>query len=345
MKGDMKKSRSHRLLWNLLYQAVNLCLTVSAGVLAGYGRLSLAVGTGAVLLGGNIFYLMYQFRLRRQYETVFDRVEALAGGDVGKKLDTGQMYTEVKTIALTVNALDESLEKAVRERTRDERRKTEMIANVSHDLRTPLTSIVNYVELIKREHIENPRVQEYLRVLTDKVQLLVTLTEELIDASRASSGNMKINWERIDMVQIVRQVYGEFQEQMEEKGLTAVIRLVDPPAVILADGQILWRVLDNLFGNLLKYAKTGTRVSIELQETAHSLIYTMKNVSANPIVFTSEELMERFTRGDLSRSTPGSGLGLSIAKSMTEQLHGKFIVISDEEMFRVRLVFPRAEEN
>lgn len=341
-RNDRWKS-GQRGLWILLYQLMVIALALGIAWMWPKNRI-IALFLFVWLLLANVSFLVYSTRQKQQQTQVFDRVATLAAGDVGRKLDVENMQGEVRRIALTVNALDDSLEKAVRERTRDERMKTDLIANVSHDLRTPLTSIINYVDLIKRENIDNPRVQEYLNILTEKTDRLASLMEALMEASRVSSGNLKIDWERIDMVEMVRQAYGEFQEQMEGKGLIAQLQLVDPPALIMADGKILWRVLDNLFTNLLKYAMPNTQVAIYLQETAHNLVFTMKNVSENPICFTSEELVERFTRGDVSRSTPGSGLGLSIAKSMTEQLKGRFEVISDEEMFRVRLIFPKAEE-
>ncbi len=308
----------------------------------GWGWAGILLVAVVVLL--NAWYITRTSQKSNQVKWVFERIASLAAGDVGRPLDTEKLYGEVRRMAETVNLLDHSLEHAVNERTQSERMKTELIANVSHDLRTPLTSIINYVDLMKREKIDNPRVQEYLEVVEGKAQRMKTLAESLMEASRASSGNLKITWERIDMVQMLMQVYGEFQEQMEEKELFPVLRLVDPPAYIQADGKILWRVLDNLYTNVCKYAKPGTQVLIELQETTQSLVYTMKNVSAVPLRYSSEELMERFIRGEGSRTTEGSGLGLSIARSMTEQLHGRFELYSDEEMFRVRLIFPLAEK-
>ena len=337
-------SSGRQVLFLLVFSLVSCILAFLAGALIVDGR----ERSGLILLV--LLFLLNAWRItsvakgRRQVYAVFERIAALAGGDVGHKLEAETFRGESRRMAEIVNALDHSLELAVHERTRSERLKTELIANVSHDLRTPLTSIINYVDLIKREKIDNPRVQEYVEILEEKSSRMKSMAEALMEASRASSGNLKISWERIDMVQMIRQVYGEFQEQLEEKQLYAVLRLVEPPAVILADGKILWRVLDNLYTNVCKYAMPGTRVLIELQETAHSLVYTMKNVSAVPLRYTAEELQERFIRGEDSRTTEGSGLGLSIARSMTERLHGKFELYSDEEMFRIRLIFPLADQ-
>ncbi|MCD8053203.1 MAG: HAMP domain-containing histidine kinase [Lachnospiraceae bacterium] len=342
-RGGRWRSRS-RVAALLSFQMMDLLVTAAA-VLELYRRVWLP---GSVLLAAALLLNVWNIRRicerESQYKRIFERVESLSRGNVGRKLDTEGMTGELAQIAGAVNALDDSLENAVRERTASERMKTDLIANVSHDLRTPLTSIISYVDLLKRENLPDPRVQEYLRILEEKAARLRTLTEALMEANRVSSGNLDIQWVRIDLVQMVNQVLGEFQERLEEAGLTPVVHLVPPPAAIRADGKLLWRVFDNLFTNVCKYAKPGTHVYIDLQETAHSLIYTMKNVSASSLELPAEDLMERFTRGDASRSSEGSGLGLSIARSITEQLHGRFELFTDGASFRVRLVFFRAEE-
>ena len=342
--NDKTKSgvRVVMLFW---YQVSNILFVSGAAAAFIFRRYTAAVILVLILLIINFRYLIWTAKRGRQNKQILEQVSRMAEGHLGTKIDTSEMDGDVRRMAEMVNTLDDSLDLAVRERTRSERMRTEMIANVSHDLRTPLTSIINYVDLIRRENVPNPRVNEYLNVLEEKSMRLKSMAEALMEASRAVSGNLKLDIVEIDMVQMIHQVYGEFQDQMEERQLTPVLSLVDPPAMIRADGKILWRVLDNLFTNVLKYAKPGTQVLIELAETAHSLIFTMKNVSRTNLSLTADELTERFVRGDDSRSTEGSGLGLSIAKSMTEHLGGRLDVFPDEELFRVRLVFPLAAPN
>ena len=341
-RNDRLKSGLSGML-TVTFLLVDGGLAFSAGAAAVQHRPWQAAVLASACLFCNALFLVTVSVRAKQLNRIFERIVAMTDGNVGTSLDSAGMHGDILQMAKTVNELDRSLENAVRERTSSERMKADLIANVSHDLRTPLTSIISYVDLLKRERIPNPRAQEYLSVLEDKSMRLKKMAETLMEATRASSGNMKITWEEIDMVQMIRQVYGEFQEKMEERGLIPLIRLIDPPALIRADGEILWRVLDNLYTNVCKYGRPGTQVLIELQETAHSLVYTMKNVSDAPLRYSSEELMERFTRGEDSRTTEGNGLGLSIARSMTEQLNGRFELYSDEEIFRVRLVFPLAK--
>ena len=342
--NDKMKSgvRVVMLFW---YQLANILFVSGAAAAFIWHRYIIMHVMLIILIAINIRYLIWTAERGRQHKEIFEQVNRMARGNLGTKIDSSGMSGDMKRMAEMINTLDDSLDLAVRERTRSERMRTDMIANVSHDLRTPLTSIISYVDLIRRENVPNPKVNEYLNVLEEKSMRLKSMAEALMEASRAVSGNLKLDMVEIDMVQMIHQVYGEFQDQMEERALTPVLSLVDPPALIRADGKILFRVLDNLFTNVIKYAKPGTQVLIELAETSHSLIFTMKNVSRTNLSLTADELTERFVRGDDSRSTEGSGLGLSIAKSMTERLGGRLDIFPDEELFRVRLVFPLAAPN
>ena len=179
-------------------------------------------------------------------------------------------------------------------------------------------SIINYVDLLKRENLTDPQVQEYLRILDEKSQRLKVLTEDVVEASKASTGNIKFEMNDIDFVEMVQQVIGEFEEKFQEKNLTMMVHFTDEPSIIYADGQKMWRVLENVFGNVVKYAMEGTRVYAEISNSNKKVVFSLKNISAQPLNFSADELTERFIRGDVARNTEGSGLGLSIAKSLTE---------------------------
>ncbi len=303
--------------------------------------------TGFVCLGGflilNGMILFQILRKASQRERINQVVRQMSEGELDRKIDTEGMNGSEKVLSEHINAIGEGLSRAVAEQTKSERMRTELIANVSHDLRTPLTSIINYVDLLKRENLPGGRVQGYLKVLEQKSQRLRNLTEDLVDASKASSGMVTVNWETIDFAQMINQMNGEFQERFDAAGLKPVTTMDNLPVPIRTDGRLLFRVLENLYNNVCKYAMNGTRVYIDLRETSHKAIFTMKNISADPLNIAPEELTERFIRGDVSRSTEGSGLGLSIAKSMTEQLQGTFEIYLEGDLFRVRLVFSLAE--
>ena len=224
-----------------------------------------------------------------------------------------------------------------------ERLKADLITNVSHDLKTPLTSIISYVDLLKRENIENERVQSYISVLEQKASRLKNLTEDLVEASKASSGNVSLELHPIDYSEIILQTLGEFQEKLEKRSLTMIPEIPNESILILADGRQLFRVLENLFNNCAKYALLGSRVYITLKKREKDAIFTMKNISDAPLNISPEELTERFVRGDVSRSTEGSGLGLSIAKSLTKLMSGKMKIEIDGDLYKVSLIFPLVE--
>lgn len=345
----------YRLLWGL---AAYFCANILGGLFLGrafqecfvYSAASLGwriiffLSLLGVVLSNGIF-LVYLIRHIRSGERITEALTRIAGGDVEAELPEEGFHGQELVQVQAINAIGEGLAKAVAEQTRSERMKTDLIANVSHDLRTPLTSIINYVDLIRREHPENPKIQNYLDVLEKKSLRLKHLTEDLLDASKVSSGNMPVNWMRIDLVQMVSQMEGEFQEKLDAAGLTPVTRSVDPPLYIQADGRLLFRVLENLFNNVCKYSMPGTRVYIDIKETSHKAVFTMKNISAAPLNISAEELTERFVRGDSSRTTEGTGLGLSIAQSITELLRGQFEIYLEGDLFRVRLIFPLDESD
>ena len=303
---------------------------------------------GVICFGGfillNLVFFIQAIRKAFHREKIAGVVKKISEGKLEAKIDTNGMNGSERVLSESVNEIGEGLSRALVEQTKSERMRTDLIANVSHDLRTPLTSIINYVDLLKREHLPGERVQGYLNVLEQKAQRLRNLTEDLVEASKASSGNVSVNWETINFVQMINQMNGEFQERFDASGLKEITTMENVPVLIRTDGRLLFRVLENLYNNVCKYAMPGTRVYIDLKETSHKAIFTMKNISADPLNIAPEELTERFIRGDVSRTTEGSGLGLSIAKSITELLKGTFEIYLEGDLFRARLVFSLAEE-
>ena len=233
---------------------------------------------------------------------------------------------------------------AVTEQVKAERLKTDLITNVSHDLKTPLTSIISYVDLLKRENIESPRVQEYIAVLEQKSARLKNLTEDLVEASKASSGNISLELIPIHYTEILQQSLGEFEDKLAARSLQVLTTFPQEDILILADGRQLFRVLENLLNNCCKYALQGSRVYVDLQKDEEEATFTMKNISEAPLNVSPEELTERFVRGDVSRSTEGSGLGLSIAKSLTKLMNGKMKIEIDGDLYKVSLSFPLVKE-
>ena len=217
---------------------------------------------------------------------------------------------------------------------------SDLITNVSHDIKTPLTSIINYVDLLKRENIENEKAKDYIRVLDEKSQRLKQLTEDLVEASKISSGNIKLEFMNLNLVEMIQQTSGEFEEKFKAGDLEEVMNLPNEEIVIRADGRRLWRVLSNIYNNAAKYAMQGTRVYADLEKKDGMACFSLKNISARPLNIPASELTERFIRGDVSRSTEGSGLGLSIAQSLTEMQGGTFELYLDGDLFKVTIKFP-----
>lgn len=247
----------------------------------------------------------------------------IAEGDMDYQIDTEHMLPALKEHAADLNRINEGVSKAVNEKMKSERFKTELITNVSHDIKTPLTSIINYVDLLEKEEIPNENAKEYLEVLERQSARLKKLIEDLIEASKASSGSLSVNLEKLEAGVFLVQTVGEFKEKTEKNKLDLQIKKPGEPIYIMADGRHFWRVIDNLMNNICKYAQPETRVYINLEQTGEKVQITFRNTSRYPLNISSEELMERFVRGDSSRNTEGNGLGLSIAGSLMELMHGK----------------------
>lgn len=291
-----------------------------------------------VLFNGGAFWLAC--RWIEQWRRIRAGTGRVLGGDTTVQIDTAKMYPDLKQHAEQLNDLGASINRAVDERLKSEHFKAELITNVSHDLKTPLTSIINYVDLLKKTDITDPKALEYLEVLDRKSQRLKKLTEDLVEASKASTGNVTVNPTRMDLVEFTQQAAAEYQDRLTQQRLTLVTKMADHPVYISADGRHMWRILDNLLGNCVKYAMEGTRVYLDVVEWDGKGCISVKNISREALNVSPEELTERFVRGDESRSTEGSGLGLSIARSLTEVQGGTFRIATDGDLFKAMVYFP-----
>ena len=266
-------------------------------------------------------------------------IRKISNGDLEYHLDSRYVPYALKGLVENVNSIGRGMSKAVDEKMRSERFKTELITNVSHDIKTPLTSIINYVDLIKKEGSENEKIAEYISVLDRQSGRLKKLIEDLVEASKVSTGNITVNYEKCDLGVLLTQTVGEYEEKLAECGLEMVFDNCGEPVNILADGRHLWRIFDNLMSNICKYSQTGTRVYLSLVKYGNKAVMTFRNISKSRLNISGDELMERFVRGDSSRNTEGSGLGLSIAKNLVELQNGKMVLTVDGDLFKVLLTF------
>ena len=266
--------------------------------------------------------------------------QAIAEGDLSYQIDTRRLLPVFRRHAENLNCIGEGMNRAVEERTRSERMKTELITNVSHDIKTPLTSIINYADLIGRESCDNETITEYAGVLHRQSERLKRLIDDLVEASKASTGNLEINLVPCEVGVLLTQTAGEYEQRMRECGLQLVTRQPDKPLKIMADGRRLWRVFDNLMNNVCKYAQEGTRVYLTLEKLNGQAVISVKNTSREELNLSPDELMERFVRGDSARKSEGNGLGLSIARSLTELQRGRMELSVDGDLFKVVLKFP-----
>ena len=276
------------------------------------------------------------------FGVLMESTRKMGQGDLETKVDDKLMVGSFRDFAEDLNNLGDVAMVAAQKQLKSERMKTELITNVSHDIKTPLTSIINYVDLLQKPHTEEEG-GVYLEVLDRQSQRLKKLVDDLMDMSKASTGNMTVEITRLDAVESVNQALGEFADKLERAQLYPVFRHNEASAPIMADGRLVWRVLSNLLGNTVKYAMPGTRIYLDLSQVSGKVILSLKNISREELNIDAEELMERFVRGDVSRNTEGSGLGLNIAKSLMELQKGTLQLLVDGDLFKVTLIFPAAE--
>ncbi len=336
LKSDNTKKIS---LYFILYTLVNICIYVAL-LMIYFAEKTLTDRFIMILLFLFLIifnFVVYHFIYKKSME--FDRLEyavkSMAIGDINYKLEETDFSGKEIITAKSLNSIGQGLEKAISNQVKSERLKADLITNVSHDLKTPLTSIINYVDLIKREEIQNKKVAEYVDVLERKSRHLKNLTEDLLEASKLSSGNVSVEMNNIDIVEMIMQMNGEFEEKYAQNNLTLVPDLPKEAVMVNADVRHLWRILDNIYTNACKYAKRDTRVYVSIKSEEDMAVFIMKNISEYPLNINSDELTERFVRGDISRSTEGSGLGLSIAKSLADLQKAVFDIQIDGDLFKI----------
>lgn len=352
-----KNSIAYRILKWLVQKYKNVKNIISSNKNLG-GKIALyfiGIVTVSILIGlifkefgillDIVFWIWCYYKIMKEvdkFKQIHDATEKIYKGDTSVKLDES-LYTGVlKELAMYINDIAGGFSNAIQESLKSERLKTELITNVSHDIKTPLTSIINYVDLLKQENIQNEKAKEYIEVLDNKSQRLKKLIEDLVEASKASSGNIKINKEVLNVKELLNQVTGEFEDKFNSRGLNIISKLPEETVYIKADSRYLYRVLENTYSNVAKYAEENTRVYIDcILEEENTVAIYVKNISKDELNISADELMQRFVRGDKSRNTEGSGLGLSIAKSLTELQDGTFNIYLDGDLFKVAIKFKR----
>lgn len=333
-KVYMARTTSGRMI--VAFVGLVLMNYLLAALFGGFGLILLFLADGVVLL--------YMIRENAGRQVIYDGLARLASGQLDYKIDEKDLTGDNRQMAAAVNRVGEGLQNAVKETLKSERLKADLITNVSHDIKTPLTSIINYVDLLKREDIQDPKIRGYIEVLDNKSKRLKQLTEDLVETSKVSSGNVVLDMKPIRFGELIRQTNGEFEEKFAARGLQMVCKMDEEPLVIMADGRRMWRVVENLYNNIAKYAMPNTRVYVEARRVGCRVVLEIKNISENSLNIKAEELTERFIRGDVSRSTEGSGLGLSIAKNLVGLQGGTFDIYLDGDLFKVVITFEAVDK-
>ena len=298
-------------------------------------------GFPGIILSIILYAVVYGLISKRlkSYVKIEKAINDLYQGNTDIELEENEFVKEMKNMASQINDIAGGLSNAIDEKLKSERLKTELITNVSHDIKTPLTSIINYVDLLKKEGMDGEKAKEYLDILDSKSQRLKKLTEDLVEASKASSGAIKLNMEKLNVNELIKQVSGEFEDKFKARKLEEIITFPENALYIKADSRYMYRVLENMYSNISKYAMEGTRVYTDVIEKDGRIVIQLKNVSKQKLNISVDELMQRFVRGEASRNTEGSGLGLSIARSLTELQEGNFNIYLDGDLFKVTIEF------
>lgn len=283
----------------------------------------------------------YCFRYIDEFLNIKEAIKQIYEGNTKIMLKEDEYEGVLKELCIYINDITGGFTNAIEKSLKSERMKTELITNVSHDIKTPLTSIINYVDLLKKEKMPNKKSEEYLDILDKKSQRLKRLTEDLVEASKASSGNIKLNMEKINVNELIKQVSGEFEDKLNENKLELILGLNLEEAIIMADSRYIYRIIENLYSNIVKYALPNSRVYVDVVQNKEDIQIELKNISKEKLNISADELMQRFVRGDTSRNTEGSGLGLSIARSLTELQKGSFEIYLDGDLFKIVIKFKK----
>ena len=321
------------LTWQWILWAVVMCGALVLAVLSENVWIIIAA---LVFVAASFFYALHAFKI------LFDGARRMSRGDLNTQVDKDQLMGGFAEFATHLNALADVAVVAAQKQMRSERMRAELITNVSHDIKTPLTSIINYVDLLKKAE-SRESAEQYLEVLSRQSLRMKKLIDDLIELSKASTGNMPVDIQTADAVEYLNQALGEFSDKLEAVPITPVFEAPDEPVYMRCDSRLTWRVLSNLMSNAVKYALPGTRLYVDVTALPDTVLISLKNISRQPLNVSSEELMERFVRGDTSRNTEGSGLGLNIAKSLMELQKGQLKLLADGDLFKATLVFPREQ--
>lgn len=356
----VKRIKSHTLWKNtLLYRLIRVTIHGTKKVFNNFGlatKIVLAILAfvfmvilliqwdliGVLLLVAMcVLIFKYTFTRLTKLIKIKETVKQLYEGNTQIRLQEEEYEGILKELCIYINDIAGGFTNAIEKSLKSERMKTELITNVSHDIKTPLTSIINYVDLLKKEEMPNEKAKEYLEILDKKSQRLKRLTEDLVEASKVSSGNIKLTMERLDVKELVKQISGEFEDKLKEKKLELIVSMPEEETIIIADSRYLYRVMENMYSNIVKYALPDSRVYVDIMRKEKTIEIQLKNISKNKLNISADELMERFVRGESSRNTEGSGLGLSIAQSLTELQKGKFNIYLDGDLFKVTISFEK----
>ncbi len=338
--------------WNTLFYSTNITmrifiycikiLTIELIAFAIFKDSFITFLVTIILIGAVIYKVV---RTLKEFSQIESKLKEMYNGNNSGELKKSEFMLEFQKAVEYLNNISNGFENAIQDRMKSERMKAELITNVSHDIKTPLTSIINYVDLLKQENIENDKAKEYIEILDNKSQRLKKLTEDLIEASKVSTGNISLKLEKINIVELIKQASGEFEDKFKEKGLQVISDNNINEINIMADSRYMYRVIENLFSNISKYALENSRVYIDIKIFNKNVIIEIKNVSKDRLNISAEELMQRFVRGDKSRTTEGSGLGISIAQNLTELQNGEFNLKLDGDLFKVQLEFEIIEDD